>query len=128
MPDMTVLTRISCPGMTTIEDETVVSVEAKDQITVTVPASAVDLEVDVSPAALTSQDLLYIKSSLYQAGALPSYKVGADTNPAVELGHPHLYLGAQDSVLPAAVDKLFLSNPHTSDIIVTILVGRDATP
>lgn len=126
--DITVTTKIQAPGMTTIEDTTIVSVEARDTIVVTVPASTVDQEVDISPAALAAQELLYIKSSLYQAGALPTYKVGLNTNPAITLGKPHLYLGGQDESLPAAVDKLFLSNPHTVDIVVTILVGRDATP
>lgn len=126
--DITVVTKISSPGMTTIEDTTVVSVEARDIIAVVVPASAVDQEVDISPAVLAAQELLYIKSSLYTLGSLPTYKVGADTNPAITLGKPHMYLGGQDESLPAAVDKLFLSNPHTSDIVVTILVGRDATP
>lgn len=126
--DITVTTKIQAPGMTTIEDKTVVTVEARDILTVLVPAGTVDQEVDVSPAALAAQELLYIKSSLYTTGALPTYKVGVVGNPAITLGKPHLYLGGQDESLPAAVDKLFFSNPHTADITVTVLVGRDATP
>lgn len=126
--DITVTTKIQAPGMTTIEDVTVVSVEARDVITVSLAPSAADFEVDISPAVLADQHLLYIKASAYTTGALPTYKVGAAINPAITLGMPHLYMGGQDESLPAAVDKLFFANPHTSAITVTILVGRDATP
>lgn len=126
--DMTITTKIQAPGMTTIEDTTVVAVEAKDIITVELPAAAVNTEVDISPAALVDQLVLYIKASAYNQTNPPTYRVGLVSNPAIVLNVPHLYMGAQDSSLPAAVDKLFLSNPHTSAVTVTIVVGRDATP
>ena len=126
--DITVKITIQAPGMTTVEDTTVLPVEARDIITVTVPAAAVNQEVDVSPASLVDQSLLYIRASAYPTSLTPTYKVGLTSNPAIKLDAPHLYMGSQDSALPAAVDKLFFSNPGAADVVVTLVVGRDATP
>ena len=126
--DITVTTKIQAPGMTTIEDTTVLSVEARDMITVTIPASTVDAEVEISPASLAEQDLLYLKASLYDDTNPLLYRVGLISNPQITLDAPHLFMGNQDACLPASVDKLFVSNPHTADVVLTVLVGRDATP
>ena len=95
--DITVTTKIQAPGMTTIEDTTVLSVEARDMITVTIPASTVDAEVEISPASLAEQDLLYLKASLYDDTNPLLYRVGLISNPQITLDAPHLFMGNQDA-------------------------------
>lgn len=126
--DITVTTKIRAPGMSTIEDTTVLSVEARDIITLVIPAAAVDTEIEISPASLAEQSLLYMKASLYDATNPLLYRVGVIGNPQHSLDAPALFMGSQDGHLVADVDKLFVSNPHTADVTLTVIVGRDTTP
>lgn len=126
--DITLTTKIQAPGMTTIEETTVISVEARDFISISVPAATADMEVEIAPGTLPQTHLVYIMSSAYDVALPPKYRVNLVSNPEVVLSAPALFVEGQDEMAPGPFDKLFLSNPSASDIVVSILVGRDATP
>lgn len=116
-------------SQTALPEETALTVEASDNIQVTIPAAGVDVEVDLCPAATeVPVEMVLIRASAYATSL--SYKVHASTEAAIQLRQQHLFMGQQDLLAGSGVpfDKLFFSNSGSEDVVVSVYVGRDATP
>lgn len=102
-------------------------VQAYDKIDVTVPASAIDLEVELQPGAAGQVQFIAIISDSYSEDL--SFKINAATDVRT-LDQPQLFMGkGAVSMFDAAPETLLFSNADTGvDAKVQILLGRDATP
>lgn len=115
-------------GQTAQVEQSVFSVEALDTITVVVPASASDMQIDLSPGTEPAIQLVVIRSSAYSSDL--TYKVHAATEDPIQLQYQAVFTGQQDLLAGSGVpfDKLFVSNGGVDDVTLSILCGRDATP
>ena len=109
-----------------------VQADAYDRIEVTVPDSTpapTATTVDVQPGAAGKVKLLLIRSSRY--GNNLKYKVHDGTTPERVLNDAVFLVGAGSLDLledPAApFDKLLVTNTTGQDVVLEIIVGRNAT-
>jgi hypothetical protein len=111
-----------------------IDVEAYDSIRVTILGTGnpggpdVDKEVEIQPGSAGGQvTFLAITSDRYDPTL--TYKVNADTNPAIALDQPHVLVGeGAVALLDPAPTRLFFSSSIAQNTEVQILAGRDATP
>ncbi len=100
-------------------------VEAYDKIEAIVPANG-SVKVDVQPG--TGAQILLITAGSYEN---ITYKVvsGSGSNSAVILDGPHILIGAGAVGLLGGTQKQFeFTNNGSDEVVVDVLVGRDATP
>ena len=103
-----------------------IAVDAYAKIQVAVPAGTTDLTINLQPDGDNLAKFLLIKSSAY--GDDLTYKVNTSTT-LITLDGPHVFIGnGAVSILDASPTKLLFANGLTSDVIIDILLGRDATP
>jgi len=115
-------------GDSSLSEQKNITCEAIDKVEVSVPHGSSDMEVDLFTGLVTAVHVLAIKANQYPAGL--SYKAHTAGGSPIVLDSMQLLVGAGEvGLLGADPDKLFFSNSHISvDAIVTIFVGRDATP
>jgi hypothetical protein len=115
-------------GSSTNESDTI-SVEAVDEIEVSVDAQDQNVEVDVQPGGAGRVTFLLIKADPY--GEDITYKVNdAAATDIQTLDGPHVFIGkGAAETLDPEPSKLFITNGLQADpVSVSILVGRNATP
>lgn len=110
-----------------------IEVEAYDSISITIRGTGdaagadIDREVELQPGGAGQVTFLAITADRYDTGL--TYKVNADTNPAIALDQPCFLVGqGAVSLLDTAPARLFFSSGILQNAAVRILVGRDATP
>lgn len=134
MPSLAVTQKVVLPGNVEQLATTTVQVDAYDVIEATIPASGADVEVEVMPASPEKINILMIKPDSFteETPGTPdlSFKPGSSGSVAVPLNSPALLNGAGlIGALEAVPGSIFFSNLSTTvDHVVTILVGRNATP
>jgi hypothetical protein len=109
-----------------------VATHAYDRIEVGIPdstAAPAATTVDVQPGAAGKVKLLLIRSSKY--GDNLKYKVHDNTAPERALNEALFLVGAGSVNLVedagAPLDKLLVTNTTGQDVVLEIIVGRDAT-
>lgn len=102
-------------------------VEAYDTLAVLVPAGAEDFEIEVQPGGSGQVQFLLIRCSSY--GTDISYKVNDTGNEAIPLDAVQFLMGSGVIQLlhSDGPQKLFFKNDTADEVLVQILVGRDAT-
>ena len=123
--DIKVTALVAISGAATVSSTLALTVEAYDRLDLSVPkkngANDGSVKADVLPGDAKQVQLLMITASNFKAGV--KYTVDGHD---VALDSPHLYLGGSVSLL-GALNKIKFTNPHTDEVGVTILVGRNAT-
>jgi hypothetical protein len=101
----------------------VIEVAAYDVVEVTIANGAADEEVDVQPGS--DVQLLMITADRYDPPL--TYKVNAAGNPSRALDQPQVFFGAGAiSLLDAAApSSLVVSNATGSDVVLSVIVGRN---
>jgi hypothetical protein len=115
-------------GSSTNESDTI-SVEAVDEIEVSVDAEEEDFEVDVQPEGVGRVAFLLIKAKPYDEDI--TYKINDSAAEVIRtLDGPHVFIGkGAAATLDPEPSKLFITNGLQDDpVSVSILVGRNATP
>lgn len=131
MPDITVAATIAVASGPRLPINCTLSVEAYDEIEVTIPAGAADLPVEIQPGGPGQVQFVAIVAQPPDAALV--YRVNSAATPARALDQPHLFAGAGaiSFLDPAAPAKLLFTNgtagPAARDFAVQILVGRKAT-
>jgi hypothetical protein len=98
-----------------------IDVEAYDKVDVTVTAGS-SQKVDLSPGAVGAIRCLVVLPAVPDADL--TYKVGTKD---IALDAPHLLLGGAVA-LAGDPTSLTFKNDTAADAVISILVGRDATP
>lgn len=120
--------RVEVAGAATSSATHTLEAEAYDRIAVVVPAGD-ERTVQVQPGGAGQVSLLLVTAAEYPddgAGTnLLTYTV--DGGGSIDLDAPLLLVGAAAVGLLGDVNEMVITNNHTADIEVSILVGRDAT-
>lgn len=99
--------------------------EGYEVLSFVLPTASTDVEVAVQPSDVAKLKFLAIKSSAYHATLL-SYKVNANTNPAVLLTNMQVFSSKpMVDLLGANPDSLFFTNTTGASVTISIMVGRD---
>lgn len=112
-----------------ISESKTMEVEAYDKIEVKIDNGASDREIEVSPGEGTVQFLL-IKTDHYGNGLQYKVNNGSTSSNPIILDEPvHLFMGAGSvGSLGIVPIKLLFTNELGEDVLIHILIGRDATP
>jgi hypothetical protein len=115
-------------GDSSLSEQGSIVCEAVDKVVISVPHGSVDLEVDLFQGNVAAIKVVSVKANVYPSGL--SYKAHLNTNPSIALDSMQMFAGqGMIALMGATPDKLFFSNAHPStDSMVTVLIGRDATP
>jgi hypothetical protein len=107
----------------TFERSGQIAVPAYDLVRVSIAAQAAAAKVDVQPSGSVS--VLYIEASRY--GTELSYTVKGGGAENIQLDSPQLFLGqGMIGLLKKAPKTLVFKNAFAEEVVVTILVGREA--
>ena len=116
-----------------VRSDSTLTIDGYDRITVTVPKAnggAKTVTVQVQPGAAGAVTLLAVNASTYRIDdKVPlTYKVdGKPADAGVALDGPLMLLGAGAvSLLPGPLNAIALTNSAKTDVVVDIVVGRDA--
>ncbi|MDH5602009.1 MAG: hypothetical protein OEY78_11985 [Gammaproteobacteria bacterium] len=86
-----------------------------------------DREVEIQPGGAGQVKFLAISASDY--GADISYKINNSGATAITLEEPLILIGENAvNMFDAAPSSLFFTNNFTSNVTISVVVGRDATP
>jgi len=106
-----------------------IDAEATDTIDVTIPKGGAETEVQVLPANAPEVSFLMVTADGY--GDTLGYTLTAGGATSYTVDGPHLLIGKGSVGLlgtPLPTSLFFKNTDATADVIVHILIGRDATP